>query len=213
MWPWVTLALLGVYHGVNPAMGWLFAVSRGLQEQRGTAVAGALVPIAIGHALAIGLAVSAFALGELALGSAAVRWAAAGVLVSFGLWKFVRHRHPRWVGMRIGFGGLLLWSFLMATAHGAGLMLLPLFAIAPCAAGASAAMPACHARAGLAFSGPTAYVAATLLHTGAMLAAAGVVALVVFHKVGLAILRRAWLNVDRIWAAALVVSGLAAILG
>ena len=203
IWPWVTLALLGAYHGINPGMGWLFAVSRGLQERRGAAVAGALPPIALGHALAIGVTLAALAIGRASLGATSVRWAAAAVLVVFGVSKLIRHRHPRWVGMRVGFGGLFLWSFLMATAHGAGLMLLPLFV-------AEAPVPSCHAHAGLALTGPGGYAAATLVHTGAMLVVAGTIAFVVYYKLGLSLLRRGWFNLDRVWAAALVVSGIAA---
>jgi hypothetical protein len=205
-WKWVTLALLGAWHGINPGMGWLFAVSRGLQERRGTAVAGALPPIALGHALAIGLALVILAAGKASLAPAPLRWVTAAILIGFGVAKLVKHRHPRWVGMRIGFGGLTLWSFLMATAHGAGLMLLPLFVV-------GAAEPSCHARAGLTLTGPMGYVGATLLHTAAMLVVAGTIALVVYYRVGLALLRRAWFNLDWLWSVALVVSGAAALWG
>ena len=139
-WPWITLALLGAWHGLNPGMGWLFAVSRGLQERRGAAVAGALPPIALGHALAIALALVVLAIGRVGLTTTHLRWATAAILIGFGVSKLIKHRHPRWVGMRIGFGGLTLWSFLMATAHGAGLMLVPLFLV-------GANEPSCHARA------------------------------------------------------------------
>jgi hypothetical protein len=203
IWPWITLALLGAYHGINPGMGWLFAVSRGLQERRGAAVAGALPPIALGHALAIGVTLAALAIGRASLGSVPLRWVAASVLIAFGVSKLIRHRHPRWVGMRVGFGGLFLWSFLMATAHGAGLMLVPLFV-------GDASVPSCHARAGLALTGLGGYVGATLVHTGAMLIVAGTIALVVYYKLGLSLLRRGWFNLDWLWAAALVVSGVAA---
>jgi hypothetical protein len=202
-WPWITLVVLGAWHGINPGMGWLFAVSRGLQERRGSAVAGALPPIALGHALAIGLALAVLAIGKIGLGPGQLRWATAAVLIGFGTAKLIKHRHPRWVGMRVGFGGLTLWSFLMATAHGAGLMLVPLFVV-------GAAEPACHAEAGLSLSGPSGYVGATLLHTGAMLAVTGAIALVVYYKVGLALLRRAWFNLDWLWSLALIVSGVAA---
>jgi hypothetical protein len=205
IWPWVTLALLGAYHGVNPGMGWLFAVSRGLQEKRGGAVAGALPPIALGHALSIGLTLAVVAAGRFSFGVAPTRWVAAIVLVAFGIAKLVRHRHPRWVGMRVGFASLFAWSFLMASAHGAGLMLVPLFVT-------GAMGPACHARAGLSLSAPSGYVYAALVHTGAMLAAASAIAFVVYYRVGVAILRRAWFNLDRVWAAALVISGVAALL-
>ena len=206
-WPWVTLVLLGAWHGINPAMGWLFAVSRGLQERRGSAVAGALPPIALGHALAIGAALVVFAVAKLGLSPTRLRWATAAILIGFGIAKLVRHRHPRWVGMRVGFGGLTAWSFLMATAHGAGLMLLPLFVAA-----APVDAPSCHAHASAALTGPGGYVGATLLHTAAMLAVSGAVALVVYHKLGLALLRRAWFNLDWMWSLALVASGAGALL-
>jgi hypothetical protein len=205
MWPWVTLALLGAWHGLNPAMGWLFAVSRGLQERRGSAVATALPPIALGHALAIAAALLLFAVAKVGLAPATLRWATAAILIGFGAAKLIKHRHPRWVGMRVGFGGLLAWSFLMATAHGAGLMLLPLFV-------AAAPQPSCHVHAGLSLAGPGGYVGATLLHTAIMLAVSGAIALVVYYKVGLALLRRAWFNLDWVWSLALVGSGVGALL-
>jgi hypothetical protein len=204
IWSWVALALLGAYHGLNPGMGWLFAVSRGLQERRGTAVAAALPPIALGHALAIGLTLAVVAVGKIGLGDPALRWIAATTVVGFGVVKLVRHRHPRWVGMRVGFAGLLTWSFLAAVAHGAGLMRVPLFV-------AGARPAACHARAGLVLSSAAAYVGATLLHTAAMLVVSSGIALVVYYKLGLSLLRRFWFNLDRVWATALVVSGLAAL--
>ena len=205
MWPWITLALLGAWHGLNPGMGWLFAVSRGLQERSGRAVARALVPIALGHALAIGLALGVLAVAKVSLNSMHLRWATAAIVMGFGISRLVKHRHPRWVGMRIGFGGLMLWSFLMATAHGAGLMLVPLFVV-----GGDA--PSCHTHAGLSLAGPGGYAAATLLHTTAMLVIAGAVALVVYHKVGLALLRKAWFNLEWLWSLAIVLSGAAALL-
>lgn len=200
IWPWLTLIALGAWHGVNPGMGWLFAVSRGLQERRGGAVLGALPPIAIGHGLAIALALVVVAIGRASVPLWAMRWATAVVLIGFGLSRLVRHRHPRWVGMRVGFRDLTVWSFLMATAHGAGLMLAPLFVV-------DGARPSCHADAGLVLSGPLDYIVATFAHTAAMLAVAGAVALVVYHKLGLALLRRAWFNLDWLWALALVAAG------
>jgi len=201
IWPWLTLIALGAWHGVNPAMGWLFAVSRGLQDRRGGAVLAALPPIALGHGLAIGLALAIVAVGRASVPLAALRWATAALLIGFGLARLVRHRHPRWVGMRVGFRDLTAWSFLMATAHGAGLMLVPLFVV-------DAARPSCHAAAGLALAGPADYVVAALVHTLAMLATAGSIALVVYHKLGVALLRRAWFNLDGLWALALIAAGL-----
>jgi hypothetical protein len=198
---WAALALLGAYHGLNPGMGWLFAVSLGLQERSGAAVARALPPIALGHAVSIGLAVGALAVGRVSLSPLHLRIVTAGLLFSVGLYKLWRHRHPRWVGMRVGFRDLTIWSFLMATAHGAGLMLLPIFLTS----GGEA--PHCQAHGAPILATWSGYASAVGLHTGAMLVVAAAIALVVYYKVGLALLRRAWFNLDQIWAAGLLVSG------
>src|SRR5215218_3548580 len=124
-WPWLALALLGAYHGLNPAMGWLFAVALGLQERRRGAVLQALPPIALGHAIAISLAVLLIGVAQIVVPIDVLRYACATALILFGLYKLVRRKHPRWVGMQVGFRDLTAWSFLMASAHGAGLMLLP----------------------------------------------------------------------------------------
>src|SRR5580700_3151135 len=121
---WLML-LLGAYHGLNPGMGWLFAVALGMQEHKGSAVARSLVPIALGHALAIGSVVLTTAFLGMALPLVVIRYSVAAVLVGLGIYCMVRHQHPRWVRMRVGFRDLTVWSFLMASAHGAGLMLLP----------------------------------------------------------------------------------------
>ena len=206
LWPWVTLVLLGAYHGLSPGMGWLFAVALGLQEKSGKAVVRALLPIAIGHAASVGLAVGLLAAGKASIPAGVLPWITAGVLVVFGLVKLFRPRHPRWVGMRVNTRDLVVWSFLMATAHGAGLMLLPVFVLgennpAPCH-GAG-----CHAAAGLSLSSPAGYLAAISLHTLSMLLVSAIVALVVYYKVGLALLRRAWFDLDKIWAGALILAG------
>ncbi|MCK6589151.1 MAG: hypothetical protein HUU21_06560 [Polyangiaceae bacterium] len=211
IWPWLTLSLLGVYHGVNPAMGWLFAVALGLQEKSGRAVVRALLPIAVGHAASIGLTVGLLAMGKASVPVEVLRWGTAAVLVGFGVLKLVRPRHPRWVGMRVSSRDLLWWSFLMATAHGAGLMLLPVFLLgegneAPCHGSG------CHNAAGLSLTSVPGYIAAVSVHTFAMLAAAAAVALVVYYKFGLSLLRKAWLNLDVVWAIALILAGVVAIL-
>src|SRR3990170_3754082 len=119
-WPWLAIIILGAWHGVNPAMGWLFAVARGLQEQRRSAVYLALLPIALGHAASVTLAVIAFALVR-DTAPALLRWAGVTALIAFGVFKLLRPRsHPRWVGMRVGAAELAFWSFLMSSAHGAG---------------------------------------------------------------------------------------------
>src|SRR5262249_21662466 len=124
---WATLMALGAFHGINPGMGWLFAVALGMQERRRSAVLRALVPLGAGHAFAVAGAIGfALAIGFVVpLGW--LRWPIAGVLVSLGVFRLFRHRHPRWAGMRVSMGGLTMWSFLMASAHGAGLMVLPVF--------------------------------------------------------------------------------------
>src|SRR5919107_5903176 len=124
-WPWLALALLGAYHGLNPAMGWLFAVALGLQERRRGAVLQALPPIALGHGVAVSLAVLVIGGAPIMVPLDVLRYVCAGVLILFGLYKLVRRKHPRWVGMRVGFRDLTAWSFLMSSAHGAGLMLVP----------------------------------------------------------------------------------------
>src|ERR671913_2267712 len=128
-WPWLSLLALGAFHGLNPGMGWLFAVALGLQERRLRAVINALGPIALGHALAIGLAAVAVSTLGLVIPQRMLLTLGGGVLLGFAAYKVAtRFRHPRWVGMRVGPRELVLWSFLMASAHGAGLMLVPVLA-------------------------------------------------------------------------------------
>ena len=212
-WPWLSLLALGAFHGLNPAMGWLFAVALGLQERRLQAVIMALGPIALGHALAIGLAaVVVSMLGVmipqrllLALGGAA--------LLAFAAYKLAtRFRHPRWVGMRVGPRELVLWSFLMASAHGAGLMLVPVLAGLRSEGVPSALAHAGHFGHGghqtsVASDAVLPALAAVGLHSAAMLAVAGVVAVVVYQKLGVEVLRRAWVNLDFIWVGTLIVVG------
>ncbi len=206
-WPWVALAVLGAYHGLNPGMGWLFAVGLGLQEQSRRAVTGALLPIAVGHELSVALVVVALG-GALATGPAAVvRSLGAVVLIGFGLWKLVRPRHPRWVGFRVNRRQLVLWSFLMSSAHGAGLMLLPvLLGLGSDGQGSGNE----HALLEPAAGGASWWAGgmAVVVHSAAMLVAMGIVAVVVYEKVGLGVLRRGWVNLDLVWAGALVVAGL-----
>jgi hypothetical protein len=200
---WAMLIALGAFHGLNPGMGWLFAVALGMQERRRTAVLRALLPLGAGHALSVAVALgAALAIGA-AIPIATLRWPIAVVLVSLGVAKAYRHRHPRWVGMRVGMAGLTLWSFLMATAHGAGLMVLPVF-VGMSMAGEGGHMH--HMANAAATSAGTAFVAAGL-HAASYLAVTALLALVVFEKVGVGILRRAWFNLDVIWAGALISTG------
>ena len=191
---WPTLFLLGAYHGINPGMGWLFAVARGMQEHRAQAVGWSLPPIALGHALSIGVVVLLAGLAQVALPLNYIRIGVAVALMGLGLYKLIHSRHFHWGGMRVGFRELTIWSFLMASAHGAGLMVLPVVLAGPHAHH--------HAAQGVANG-----VWATLIHTLGYLTVTAAVALLVYQKFGLALLRRAWFNLDLIWAIALVATG------
>jgi hypothetical protein len=199
---WAMLMALGAFHGINPGMGWLFAVALGMQERRRGAVLRALVPLGAGHAVAVAVAIGAALAVGFAIPLAWMRWPVAAVLVSLGVLRAFRHRHPRWGGMRVSMGGLAVWSFLMATAHGAGLMVVPVFmGMSMSAAGEHEHhMHAAGTGAGAAFL-------ATGLHAVGYLTVTAFVAMLVFEKIGVGILRRAWVNLDLIWAAALVATG------
>ncbi len=206
---WLML-LLGAYHGINPGMGWLFAVALGMQEQKGSAVVRALVPIAVGHAVAIGsVALTAAVLG-MTLPLAAIRFTVAAILMGLGVYSLVRHRHPRWVRMQVGFRDLTVWSFLMASAHGAGLMVVPVLL------GSNTVEAhgrfAGHNPMSAAAASPWATVLATAVHTIAYLVVTGLLAWLVYRRFGLALLRKTWVNFDMIWAVALVVTGVVTLL-
>src|SRR5215472_14494191 len=124
---WAVVIALGAFHGANPAMGWLFAVSNGMFARRTSAVFTALPPIALGHLLAMALVLLPIAaISALAVTFTAVRIAAAIVIIAVGVYRLCVRRHPR-ILARIGAGNLALWSFVMATAHGAALMLVPIY--------------------------------------------------------------------------------------
>jgi hypothetical protein len=201
MSPWLVLAGLGAFHGLNPAMGWLFAVALGLHRKSRRIVLLSLLPIALGHAasivavvfavLAIGLIVDQRLLQVMA-GMLLLGWAA-----YHGLYG---HRHRVRVGMQTGMVGLGFWSFLMATSHGAGLMLVPVIMPLCLAAGPAGKLTASG-------SLPVS-LAAIGLHTAAMLGLTAVMAIGVYEWIGLAFLRRGWINLDAIWTAALAATGL-----
>jgi hypothetical protein len=195
-WPWLAFAGLGLFHGLNPAMGWLFAVALGLHRQSRRAVLLALPPLAAGHALAIGLvAVSAVALG-LQVDPVVARVAAGALLLGWAAYHWLYgHRHRVRIGMTAGAAGLALWSFLMATAHGAGLMLLP------------ALLPLC-TMPGMTGGPFTLSLAVVAVHTLTMLAATGIIALLVHDWLGVGFLRRGWINLDAVWTGVLAVTGL-----
>jgi hypothetical protein len=208
LWPWILLGLLGAYHGLNPAMGWLFAVALGMQERDRKAVLRALPAIAIGHEASILLvALVVLGLGVLADGSA-LHVGAGVALIAFGIFRFVRPRaHFRWVRMTVNRRELTWWSFLMSTAHGAGLMVAPVLIGAGAATDAAASSD--HAIAavqqdGLSIPGS---VLGITLHVGAMLAVMALVALMVYDHVGVSVLKKRWINLDAVWAGAFVLAG------
>ncbi|MGZ3542547.1 MAG: hypothetical protein ACXVAF_15365 [Vulcanimicrobiaceae bacterium] len=209
-WPWVVLFVLGCYHGINPAMGWLFAVALGLQERSTRAVLTAIVPIAIGHIVSIVLVVAVGVLAASVFPHRAVHLAAAALLLAFGAYRLAQARHPRWVGMRVGFWSLVFWGFLMSSAHGAGLMLLPFVTMSATSMSDSMSMPMADAHAQATSSGLAAVMVA--VHTLGYLLATSAIALLVYQKLGLSLLRTAWFNVDAVWAIALFATGLIALI-
>ncbi|MDX6678942.1 MAG: hypothetical protein QOE31_2994 [Solirubrobacteraceae bacterium] len=202
---WLTLAALGAYHGLNPAMGWLFAVSQGLQQRERRAVLRALGPIALGHELAIVLVAGAVLAAAAVVQPHALHVGAAALLLAFGVFRFARPRaHPRWTTMRVSGRELTLWSFLMSTAHGAGLMVAPLLIGLQGAESASAHE---HLEIAVVAQIPLLAAAAGIaLHVAAMLLVMAIVAVVVYEKLGLALLGRMWLNTDALWAGTFVVA-------
>lgn len=198
------LAGLGAFHGLNPAMGWLFAVARGLQNGSRAVVLQSMLPIAAGHALSIGIVVAAVGFLRPWLEIGALQAGCAVVLIGFGAYRMLA-RHRVRVGMQVGAIQLALWSFLMATADGAGLMLVPVLLAIPLEGssaghGHMAAMKAMPAST-------TTGLAAVGIHTIAMLVMATAVALLVYEWVGLAFLRRGWINFELLWAIALIGTG------
>jgi hypothetical protein len=199
VWPWLTFAGLGTFHGLNPAMGWLFAVALGLHRQSRAVVVASLVPIAIGHAASIAAVASLLVMAGYLVPYQFVRIGSGLLLLGWAAyhWRF-GHRHRVRFGMQVGLWGLTAWSFLMATAHGAGLMLWP------------ALMQTCLS-GGTGETGQAAFLAPTLagvgIHTAAMAATTTIIAGLVYEWLGLDLLRKAWLNLDLLWTCALVATG------
>jgi hypothetical protein len=188
----LVLAGLGAFHGLNPAMGWLFAVALGLQERSRATVFRAIPPIVLGHAASVLVTLALVTVARLAVPPKAISYGVAALVCGFGVWRLVRRRHPRWVGMRVTRWQLAGWSFLMATAHGAGLMVLPVTLR----------------------DGDTAVITltgqallSTAVHTTAMLATITGLAVLVYERLGVAVLRKAWFNLDLAWGIALIGAG------
>jgi hypothetical protein len=208
---WQAMVFLGAYHGINPGMGWLFAVALGLQHGSARGVWRALPPIALGHAVSVGAVLLTATLAGLVVPLDALKVIVAVMLMMLGLYRLWRHRHPRYGGMLVGFRDLTVWSFLMASAHGAGFMVLPF--VMPTSASLAAAthdhaahMAHTHATVGAAGA------AAVGIHTLAYFVVMAAVAWIVYRRLGLSLLRKAWINLDWVWAGALVIAGVVVLL-
>ncbi|MCG8349658.1 MAG: hypothetical protein MI924_17985 [Chloroflexales bacterium] len=201
--PWLAMLGFGAYHGLNPGMGWLFALSLGLQQRSSRAVWTALLPIAAGHAASLALVAALVVMGLRFVTTTTLQLLTAAVLLAFGAYKvFNYYRHPRWVGMKVGMRDLTAWSFLMAMAHGAGLMVAPTLVSVAYICGTP----------GIPVSLGTGLVLAVGVHTLAMLVVMAAVAWVVYTRLGLMVLRQSWINFDLIWAVALLLVGSLALL-
>ena len=198
--PWLVLIALGAFHGLNPAMGWLFAVALGLYRRSRRVVLVSLIPIALGHAAAIAVVVYAVIVLGMALDREAFRIVSGVLLIAWGIYHLVYgHRHRLRIGLKTGLVGLAAWSFVMATAHGAGMMLIPVLMPLAQAGEHAHHMPAT----------TSLWIAslAVLAHSLAMLITTGAVALIVYEWAGLDFLRRGWINLDLVWTAALIGMG------
>lgn len=200
----VAIATLGIWHGINPGMGWLFAVALGLQQGRARAVWLALPPLALGHAVAVAGALGAAVMLESVVSATALKFGVAAMLFAFGMSRLARSRHPRYGGMIVGARDLVVWSSLMATAHGAGLMLVPFATVAATSNGHRAHMMALGVSSGSASPA----IEATAVHTLAYLVTTALVAAVVYWRLGVRILRTHWINLDLIWSGALIVTAI-----
>jgi hypothetical protein len=195
------LAGLGAFHGLNPAMGWLFAVARGMQERSRWVLVRSLPPIAAGHLASVAIVAAVVSATRSVVAANVVAVVGGVLLVGYGLWRLLSERHFRWAGMRLSAAQLTGWSFLVSSAHGAGLMLLPVLATAPLPGHTA------HLAGAPAATGALTGLAAAGVHTVAMLAVMAACALFVYESVGVNVLRRAWFNVDRLWAAVMVGAG------
>ncbi|WGR91114.1 hypothetical protein MTX26_10920 [Bradyrhizobium sp. ISRA443] len=207
-WLWVAVIASGLYHGINPGMGWPLAVSAGLMQRSSRALAAALGPLAIGHLLAILLVLLPFALlVALAEWQRAIRIGASFLVIAFGIYRLVDRRHPKAL-TRIPPTQLGLWSFAVAIAHGAALMLVPIY-LGLCQ-GADPAQG--HVAAGaLINANLTMAVLVSIVHAGAMIAAGGCVAWLVYRYLGLKFVSQSWFNLDTVWAVSLILVGAVAL--
>jgi hypothetical protein len=202
---WGAVIFSGFYHGVNPGMGWPLAVSAALMEQNGKAMPKALGMLALGHFLAmIGILLPFSLLYFLVEWEVEIRVGAGLVVVAMGVYLLINRQHPKFLA-RVHPTRLALWSFLAATAHGAGLMLVPIYlgicAIAADDTGHLAAQSL------MGNNVTTAFLVAGA-HTLSMTFVGGLIAVVIYLWLGLRFLSKTWFNLDVVWAVSLVIVGL-----
>ena len=203
---WWAVVAVGAYHGINPGMGWPLAVSSALMEGRARALPKALAALAVGHFLSMVLILLPFSLmTALVIYAREIRIGAALIVIAMGVYLLINRRHPRFLS-RVPPSRLVLWSFLAALAHGAGLMLVPMYlGIGEMAMhddpGHHAAMILMAANLGTA-------LAVAAVHTAAMVAAGGAMAGAVYWWFGLRFLSKTWFNLDVVWALSLIGVGL-----
>jgi hypothetical protein len=201
---WLAVVGSGVYHGINPGMGWPLAVSAALMERQRGALPRALGALAAGHFLAmLGVLLPFAAMSALVAWEREIRICAALVVIGFGAWLLIYRRHPRFLA-RIPPSRLALWSFLVAIAHGAGLMLVPIYLGLETTSGSHAGH---HAASMLMTQGVGLTVTVAAAHTAAMILSGGAVAVAVYAWVGLRFLSKGWFDLDRVWALSLIVVG------
>ena len=201
---WLAVVASGLYHGVNPGMGWPLAVSAGLMGRGQRDVVGALAPLAAGHLLSMLVILLPFALMTALLDwQREIRIGASAAVIAFGVFRLVNRRHPRALA-RIRPTQLALWSFAIATAHGAGLMLLPIY-LGLCS---TEDLDTVHRASSILMAQNAATaVLVSLTHTLSMVTAGGVIALIVYGSLGLKFISRSWFNLDFVWAMSLILIG------
>jgi hypothetical protein len=201
---WLAVVASGLYHGVNPGMGWPLAVSAGLMERSSRALVAALWPLTVGHLLAMLVVILPFALlVTLVEWQRQIQIGASLLVIGFGIFRLVNRRHPR-VLARIRPTQLGLWSFAVAIAHGAGLMLVPIY-LGLCR---TADLDKAHEAAGTLINANLGMaVLVSVVHSIAMIAAGGVLAWLAYRYLGLKFVSRSWVNLDAIWAVSLVLVG------
>ena len=207
---WWAVVGVGIYHGINPGMGWPLAVSSALMEGRAAALPKALLALAVGHFLSMTLILLPFSLmAALVSFEREIRIAAALIVIGMGLYLLINRRHPRFLS-RVPPSRLALWSFLAALAHGAGLMLVPMY-LGLCQ---TDALDAGHQAATtlMASNLGTALMVAAV-HTAAMILSGAILAVGVYLWLGLRFLSKSWFNLDSLWAVSLVLVGVIGLLG